>query len=215
MSDNFKIQVIRPFGPSIAKVQIPEELIKKLNDYVDETIKDEKKSKEQDQGKKLVGNVTQEFKLDNKFLDSSGFLKFLGVSVQNWIKASGSSSITKFDILDSWIVRQFKNEFNPIHWHSGHVSGVGYLKVPKTWGENIQETKRINKNGRLELIHGTRMFLSQSTFCVEPRVGDFYFFPNYMMHAVYPFLESSDERRSVSFNANIDDKVYNVYKGYL
>ena len=39
--------------------------------------------------------------------------------------------ITKFNLIDSWVVRQFKNEYNPIHWHSGHISGVGYLKVPK------------------------------------------------------------------------------------
>ena len=37
-------------------------------------------------------------------------------------------------------------------------------------------------------------------------VGDFYMFPSYMMHTVYPFSGTEEERRSVSFNANIDDK---------
>ncbi|MDA9973535.1 hypothetical protein N9E51_01610 [Alphaproteobacteria bacterium] len=36
------LQVIRPFGPTIAKVQMPENLVQKLNCYVDQTIKDEK-----------------------------------------------------------------------------------------------------------------------------------------------------------------------------
>ena len=45
---------------------------------------------------------------------------------------------------------------------------------------------------------------------VKPEVGDFYLFPHYLMHAVYPFY-SDDERRSISFNAKIDDGVYNVY----
>ena len=55
------------------------------------------------------------------------------------------------------------------------------------------------------------MFLSPSTFNIKPEVGDFYFFPNYLMHTVYPFKNSNEERRSISFNANIDDEIYNVY----
>ena len=55
------------------------------------------------------------------------------------------------------------------------------------------------------------MFLCKSTFKIEPKVGDFYFFPNYLMHAVYPFSDTDDERRSVSFNAKIDENVYDVY----
>ena len=58
------------------------------------------------------------------------------------------------------------------------------------------------------------MFLCNSTFNITPKVGDFYFFPNYMMHSVYPFSDSNDERRSISFNAKIDDEIYNVYGDY-
>ena len=46
---------------------------------------------------------------------------------------------------------------------------------------------------------------------IKPKVGEFYFFPNYMMHTVYPFKETDEERRSVSFNAYVDDHIYNVY----
>ena len=55
------------------------------------------------------------------------------------------------------------------------------------------------------------MFLCASTLNIEPKVGDFYFFPNYMMHSVFPFKNSKEERRSISFNANIDNEIYNVY----
>ena len=54
--------------------------------------------------------------------------------------------------------------------------------------------------------------MSESTYNVAPKVGDFYFFPNYLMHTVYPFTGTDDERRSVSFNALIDDDIYNVFK---
>ena len=30
-------------------------------------------------------------------------------------------TIKKFQIIKSWIVRQFKNEYNPIHFHAGHI----------------------------------------------------------------------------------------------
>ena len=120
----------------------------------------------------------------------------------------------KFELIKSWVVRQYKNEYNPIHWHSGHISGVGYLKVPKSLGDPVQkESKSENSNGHLELIHGTKMFLSDSCVKFKPEVGNFYFFPNYMMHTVYPFTGTDEERRSISFNANVDDEIYNVYAG--
>ena len=36
--------VIRPFGPTIAKVSMSENLVKELNDYVDKTLVDKKKN---------------------------------------------------------------------------------------------------------------------------------------------------------------------------
>ena len=42
---NNKLKVIKPFGPTIARVKMPNELIKNLNDYVDEILSDEDKSK--------------------------------------------------------------------------------------------------------------------------------------------------------------------------
>ena len=213
MSDKPQIQISKPFGPTIAKVKIPIELIDSLNNYVDKTIADEKKTKELDHGSKLAGNVKQEFILEQAFLESSGFLKFLGLSVANWIKFSTRQEIKEFNVLSSWIVRQFKDEYNPVHWHTGHVSGVGYLKVPKSMGNTKQENRKNNPNGQLELIHGSKMFLCDSTLKITPKVGDFYFFPNYMMHGVYPFSDTNEERRSISFNADIDNNIYNAYKG--
>ena len=56
--------------------------------------------------------------------------------------------------------------------------------------------------------------MSNSQFKIVPEVGDFYFFPHYLMHTVYPFTGSDEERRSISFNANIDENIYNVYGQY-
>ena len=210
MKDKEVIKVIRPFSPSIARVKIPNELVDTLNEYTDRIIKDEEKLKNLDHGKTLEGSVTQELKLEKDFIISSGFSKFLSDSVYTWIKMSESKEIKNFKLMSTWIVRQFENEYNPVHYHSGHVSGVGYLKVPKSFGENPQK-KNNNHNGKIDLVHGTRQFLSESSFVITPEVGYFYFFPHYMMHTVYPFNGTKEERRSISFNAKIDDETFNVY----
>ena len=67
------------------------------------------------------------------------------------------------------------------------------------------------RGGTLNLIHGNKHFLSNSVLAIKPEVGDFYFFPNYLMHTVYPFKGTDEERRSISFNADIDEEIYNVY----
>jgi hypothetical protein len=205
------MQLIKPFGPTVAKVIMPKNIIDSLNKYVDEIINNESKSKELDYGKMLAGNVKQEFLLEREFSVFSGWEGFLKENVEEWIFKSLNKKITQFDIIDSWIVRQFENDYNPLHAHGGHVSGVGYLKLPDDFGKPIQNTKTSNINGNLQLVHGSNMFLSPVTLDIKPKVGEFIFFPNYLMHTVYPFKNKNSERRSISFNASIDDDIYNIY----
>ena len=208
---NYK--VIRNFGPSIFKIKIPKNILDNLNNHTDEILKSEKKQKEYDHGQKLVGDVTQEILLEKDVVTKSGWLNFLSTCVHKWIEIETGKKIKKFHMIESWIVRQFKHEYNPTHWHNGHISGAGFLKLPRTFGNHKQnKTNADYSGGKLELIHGSRMFLSESTYTISPEVGDFYFFPNYLMHSVYPFRDTDEERRSISFNAYIDDEIYNVYR---
>ena len=211
MSSEINFKFIRPFGPVICKVTMPEEIINNLNNYVDQIINNETKSKVLDHGKNLAGNVQQEFSLEEEFVKKSKWGNFLSACAKTWIKQTLNQEITKFQLISTWIVRQFQNDYNPIHTHGGHLSGVGYLKLPKNFGEYHQKTKVNNQNGKLALVHGSKMFMQDSTYTVTPKVGDFYFFPNYLMHTVYPFSGTNEERRSVSFNATIDDDIFNVF----
>ena len=54
----------------------------------------------------------------------------------NDIYNSDKQKIKRFNLISSWIVRQFQNEYNPIHFHDGDISGVGYLKIPKNLTKN-------------------------------------------------------------------------------
>ena len=209
--DKIDIKVVRPFGPTYAHVKIPNKILDSLNDYIDNLIKDQNKKAKLNFGESLVGDVTQEFLIEKEIAEKSGWLNFLGTCIQKWIEIELNKKITKLDVIDTWVVRQFKNEYNPTHWHSGHISGAGFLKVPKTLGKYVQEKNKDYYGGALQLINGSKMFLSPSTEKIIPKVGDFYFFPHYLMHTVFPFKGTDEERRSISFNAKIDENIYNVY----
>jgi len=211
MATENRLDLIKPFGPWIAKINIPDDILLKLNNYVDQIIIDEEKSKKQDLGKKLAGNVKQEFELDENFRKESGWENLLKKASSKWIEVAIKKKISEFNILDTWIVRQFANEYNPIHFHSGHLSGAGFLKLPNDFGKTTQDGK-INQNGSLTLVHGSKQFLSSSMYRITPKVGDFYLFPHYLMHMVYPFYGNNEERRSISFNAKIDENIFDVYK---
>ena len=209
-----EIKILKPFGPSVVKVKIPEKIIDELNNYIDHVVNDKKKSSDLDYGTQLVGDVSQEFKLEKEIMQKSGWGDYIANCTNSWIRTEKKKNISNFVIKNSWVVRQFKNEYNPTHWHDGHISGAGFLKLPDNMGQHTQSQKTNHKQykgGYLQLIHGSKMFSCESTFSIEPKVGDLYLFPNYLMHAVFPFKNSDQERRSISFNAIIDENLYNPY----
>ena len=207
MSD---IEIIKPFGPSIVKIKMPKEMVDEMNEYSETIVKNNEKSKNLDHGDQLIGKVKQEFLLEVDFMKKIKWAEFLGSAVYKWVGQETNNKIKHFELIKSWIVRQFQNDYNPVHYHSGHISGVGYLKVPKNLGTTGQKSKKTNENGKLQLIHGSVNLFSQATHLVEPKVGDFILFPNYLMHTVYPFTGTNEERRSVSFNAKLHFEVFNL-----
>ena len=202
------MKVLNPFGPKIAIIKIPKNIISKINQEVDQILNNKKRLKKSDYSNKLVGQVKQEIKLSSKFIQKN-LLKFIGNNVKKYIKKSTKKDIKKISLRNLWVVRQFKNEYNPIHFHSGNISGVGYLKIPK----NITKSrKKLKTNGTIDFIHGSKSFLNNSLFNLNPKVGDMILFPNYLMHTAYPFKREG-ERRSFSFNLDIDKKTFDVFYG--
>ena len=195
------MKIQSPFGPKIAIIKIPKKIVMKINNEVDNILKDKSKIKKSDYSKKLVGEVKQELELSKNFINKY-LINFLKINVKNFIKQSSKKNIKNIQLKNLWVVRQFKNEYNPIHYHSGSISGVGYLKMPK----NLTKGKKKSKtNGTIDFIHGSRSLLNKSIFNHKPKVGDMIIFPNYLMHTAYPF-NVDGERRSFSFNLEIDKK---------
>ena len=202
------MKVLSPFGPKIAIVKIPKSIVNKINREVDKILNSRKRLRKSDYSNKLVGQVKQEIRLDSKFIQKN-LLKFIGTNVKKYIKKCTKKDTKKISLRNLWVVRQFKNEYNPIHFHSGNISGVGYLKIPK----NITKSKkRLKTNGTIDFIHGSKSFLNNSLFNHNPKIGDMILFPNYLMHTAYPFKREG-ERRSFSFNIDIDKKTFDVFHG--
>jgi len=202
------MKIQSPFGPKLAVIKIPKKIISEINSEVDNILKNKFKTKKSDYSKKLVGEVKQELQLSKNFINKY-LIKFLKKNVKNFIKKTSQKNINYIKLKNFWVVRQFKNEYNPIHYHSGNISGVGYLKIPKNFTKSKKKSKT---NGTIDFIHGSRSFLNKSIFNHKPKVGDMIIFPNYLMHTAYPF-NVDGERRSFSFNIDIDKKTLEKING--
>ena len=93
---DIQYKLIKNFGPSVFAAKIPEDIINKLNKYVDQLVEDQKKSRQQNYGENLVGDVTQEIKIDQNTIKESGWLKFLATCTKQWIELETKKKITKF-----------------------------------------------------------------------------------------------------------------------
>ena len=200
------MKILSPFGPKIAQLKLNKSLINKINKEVDRISSQKKLTKKYDYSKKLVGQVKQEIQLPKKFIKKY-LAKKINQSIKEFIKSTTGKTTKTIKIKNFWVVSQFSHEYNPVHYHDGHVSGVGYLKIPKF----TTNKKSLTTNGTIDFINGNKMFLNNSIFNHNPRVGDVILFPNYLMHTAYPFT-SKGERRSFSFNAEIDNSIANVFK---
>jgi len=201
-----KINILSPFGPKLAKIKLTKKIIKDINNEVEKVILNEKKLRTNDYSKKLVGEVYQEIELSKNFINKK-LKKFIQEKIKNYLKKTINKTANKISIKNFWVVRQFKNEYNPVHYHNGNISGVGYLKIPK----NLNYSKKKKKtNGTIDFINGSRMFLNKSIYNHLPKVGDLILFPNYLMHTAYPFVVDG-ERRSFSFNVELDKKTAEVF----
>ena len=189
---------IKPFGPSIGKTKISKKFLGVLNKEFD----NKSKSKKKDYSSKLASQIRNELKISNSFIRKY-LKKELIKNINKFLYNDKIKNIKEIKILNLWVVRQFKGEYNPIHYHEGDLSGVGYLKLPKGMTINkMVKNKKLKTNGTIDFINGQKGFLSKSIYNVVPKTRDLLIFPNYLMHTAYPF-NIEGERRSFSFNAKI------------
>jgi uncharacterized protein (TIGR02466 family) len=192
------MKTFRAFGPTIGKSKLSKKIINVLNNHIDKS----QISKKNDYSSKLASQIQNEIKISNSIINKN-LSKELIKNIREYLRSSGIKKIKEIKIINLWVVRQLKNEYNPIHYHDGQLSGVGYLQIPKNMNLNKSvKNKKFKTNGTIDFINGQKNFLSNSIYNLNPKLGDLLIFPNYLMHTAYPF-NIEGERRSFSFNAKI------------
>ena len=192
------MKTFRAFGPTLGKSKLSKKIITSLNNYVENS----HISKKNDYSSKLASQIKSEIKIPHSFVKKN-LSKELIKNIKNYLEKSDVTKIKEVKIINLWVVKQFKNEYNPIHYHDGQLSGVGYLQIPKNMNQNkLVKNKKIKTNGTIDFINGQKNFLSKSIYNLNPKLSDLIIFPNYLMHTAYPF-NVDGERRSFSFNAKI------------
>ena len=214
-------EIARHFGPFMLRTKLTDELIEDFNNAVDEVVSDKEESLKRDWSDYLVGKVSQEFTLPTEVISKHSaelqgiFTAYTDRVTPDWIRTHNESAelddqITQeFVIKSNWAVRSFKGDYNPIHMHpNGDLVCVGYLKLPD-WDEELatDHEDHYPANGQINWVQGEPLPYSQNTMMHLPEVGDFWVFPAWLQHMVYPF-RSEGERRSFSFNI-IVNKVKN------
>ena len=214
---------IEPFSPAILERKVPQKFIDIVNRVGDEVLSDETKSREWDFSENLVGKVSKEVqipivdKAEKKYcLDymKESCLLFLQEMLKKnrtyeWNKLTGVGtsqnlypSPENIHLANSWIVSQYKGEYNPWHKHSGNFSAVMYLKIPEGMNDFMEKEYEDHypSSGLIQFMYGESQDFRSDTLTCLPEVGKMYLFPSWLKHSVYPFY-CEGERRSLSFNA--------------
>ena len=119
------MKTFRAFGPTIGKSKLSKKIINVLNNCIDKS----QISKKNDYSSKLASQIQNEIKISNSIINKN-LSKELVKNIREYLNGSGIKKIKKIKIINLWVVRQLKNEYNPIHYHDGQLSGVGYLQMP-------------------------------------------------------------------------------------
>ena len=208
------------FSPTIMECKVPKRFIDIINGVGDTVLKDNNLSKQHDFSHNLVGKVSKEIKIPvtnpedaNFCLDIMrtaclGYLKQMIIFNRSyeWNKLSDNNKNPKLKnihLTQSWLVSQYKHEYNPWHKHTGNFSGVIYLKIPEKMEEHFQEEIKDHypASGLIEFQYGSSQDFRSDTLMVKPALGKMLVFPSWLKHSVYPFY-CDGERRSMSFNAH-------------
>lgn len=111
-----------------------------------------------------------------------------------------------------WVNYQKQTEFNPPHNHNGVYSFVIWMKIPTRHFDQNKIPFALNSNThkvssfefQYSDIHGTPCY---HNYEMNPDVeGKMLFFPSKLIHQVYPFYNSEEDRISISGNVSLDTR---------
>ena len=106
-----------------------------------------------------------------------------------------------------WVNEMKANEYNPVHIHQGSLftglSSVMVLKLPKNTGVEYSAPNK-PMNGSLQILGNSSGQFCNSDYGPIMKERSFFVFPYDMRHCVYPFNSSTDIRRTLSCNMDVE-----------
>jgi hypothetical protein len=208
-------RVYQPWSAPLLHFNLSEDQIEDLLKITDLILSDKNKKSYND---KLAGEIESEWEIeDHKTLSdilcvselSDEYFEVFHTQC-NFDVDSGeidqplaifAMNLQKSVLVSAWFNDQKDNEYNPIHNHTGVLSGVLYLKIP----EYLPSRKTKDTDGAISFIGNetaTESIMTNSTLTISPEKGDLFLFPSSLKHQVYPFrtADGNGIRRSMSFN---------------
>ena len=190
------------WGPYLVKFKIKE------NERL-ELLRVAKKNTE-DFRHQLAGIIEDEklFTKDNTNWFMEYFSNYFKIYMEGLVKFNQQGllkQISELQIGKVWVNYMKANEFNPPHIHSGDLSFVMYLEIPKGLNKEREEYKGTSSGpGAIQFSYGEAdpsnrpaCFATHHAFLPEP--GDFFIFPANLQHCVFPF-KCEGTRTSVAGN---------------
>ena len=204
-------------GQSVLRYEVPLDVYNIIN-HIYETRRHELPPA----NKQLVGKIQNEHSLffngpPNNKMHSHNFLPdnvrqwfhMVMKHYLDWNKIKGY----KMHMNSVWINEMKANEYNPVHIHQGMLftglSSVMILKLPKNTGVEYSAAEK-PMNGQLQILGSSSGQFANVDYGPIMKERNFYIFPYDMRHCVYPFNNSTDIRRTLSCNMDVEyDSIQN------
>jgi uncharacterized protein (TIGR02466 family) len=180
------------WGPFLFKTKILEEEVKKILSFC-------KRDEKLDFRHKLAGHLKEEYLLNNEDIFPILFPymeTYVKTRYEQWNKPfEGTIEMQKV-----WVNYMKQGEFNPPHIHDSDLSCVLYLQIPKDIVKNREDhVANSGVPGSITFNYGENLSNNNFTYSFFPEIGDFFIFPAWLEHYVFPF-KSTEERISLSAN---------------
>lgn len=189
-------QFIRPFGPTIYLNTVSDLIFKLLTDKSNNA-----DIQRTNVGGMLAGYVEKQLRINLSEEEHSLFFDHIAEHLTMYLGGSLTDIKRQYHLINNslWVNIQGPGEFNPIHNHTGTLSGVIYIDVPiaikNERGESTSPTSFRNF-GEIFFSYGT---LGETFFYMLPQNQQILIFPAGLHHGVHPF-QSNVHRISVAFN---------------
>ena len=199
----------------ILESKIEDEIFEELIKITENSIKNNENYSNKLAGK--IYKVTQNKVSSEELTKNLDIIEYITRKSETYLKKIGNRIFLdkKFKIKDAWVVSQYENDYNPLHIHSGTLSGIIYLKIPPQISKRDEEyLNRVSANSPIE-TDGKIEFVLHSgptdnlfyhfinrKMLITPKEKYMYLFPSWLMHTVYPF-SGKGERRTFAFNLDL------------